>query len=253
MIGAKYTGTALDYSGYGDANRAFITSLFVSGIDLTTEIIMQVPERGRFGWSGDLCKSLENRNISYKIKIIHLTPDMYPRYLEKDKYNIGHLFWETDRLPTEWITPCNEMKEIWTASKEQAEMIKKSGITVPINFFPQPIDITYPSLEILPYNLPNFNGFIFYSIFQWIERKNPKALIKTYLKIFTGKNDVSLILKTYGVNYADNEVSKIKSEISAIKKELNQEALPQLYIYPKLLTTEKMFRLHKTGNCFVSA
>ena len=97
--GCKYTGTALDYSGYGMANRMDIVALWSVGVDITTEIVHQVPEQTNFGWAGELFKSLTNRNIPYKIKIIHLTSDMYHKYLEKDIYHIGRLFWETDRLP----------------------------------------------------------------------------------------------------------------------------------------------------------
>src|SRR3990167_8969609 len=115
----KYQGTYFDPSGYGEANRNFITALYLAGVNITTERVIQVSERAEFGWTGNLCKQLENLDIDYKIKIIHLTPDLYPKYMESGKYHIGHLFWETDLLPKEWIAPCNKMDEIWTASPRQ--------------------------------------------------------------------------------------------------------------------------------------
>lgn len=252
MSGVKYSGTFLDYSGYGQANRSFITALYHAGVDLTTELVVQVPERGFFGWTGELCKDLQGLEIDYKIKIIHLTPDMYPRYMESGKYHIGHLFWETDQLPKEWVGPCNKMNEIWTASDKQAEMIKKSGVTVPIKWFPQPIDILPSKEKEIPYIIPGFSGFVFYSIFQWIERKNPRALIVNFWKAFKDVEDACLLIKTYRTNYTDGEFDRIKETIEQWKRENPQDKYPKVFMVRKLMNTKQMFRLHSTGNCYVS-
>jgi len=53
--------------------------------------------------------------------------------MEDGKYHIGRLPWETDVLPKDWIAPCNKMSEIWTMTADQAEIIKKSGVTTPIH------------------------------------------------------------------------------------------------------------------------
>lgn len=248
----KYVGTFTDYSGYGQANRNFIASLFISRVAITTELVVQVNEKGNFGWVGQLANSLKNRSIPYKIKIIHLTPDMYPRYMENGKYHIGHLFWETDRLPAEWVEPCNKMNEIWTASEEQAEMIKKSGVSVPIKWFPQPIDTSLSSSTASSYVIPSFSGFVFYSIFQWIERKNPMALLKTYWKTFQGKSDVILLLKTYRVNYSPAEFNSIQDDINQWKKELSLEHYPRVFLIDKLMDANGMSKLHATGDCYIN-
>lgn len=252
MIAVKYTGTFTDYSGYGQANRNFITSLFLSNIRVCSELVVQVQERGMFGWTGELCKALEDQMVPYKIKIIHLTPDMYPRYMESGKYHIGHLFWETDRLPKTWVAPCNKMNEIWTASEEQAKMMRASGVKVPIYAFPQPLDVTPATKNYTPYTLPSFNGFMFYSIFQWIERKNPEALLKAYWKAFTGKDDVCLLIKTYRVNYTKEEYDLIKQDILKWKQELGLAHYPRVALQTKLMPTTNMFRLHATGQAYVS-
>lgn len=253
MIGIKYAGTFTDYSGYGQANRNFITALYHAGLDITTELVVQVPERGDFGWTGDLARALENRQIDYQVKIIHLTPDMYPRYLEKSKYNIGHLFWETDRLPKEWTIACNGMDEIWTASEQQAEMIRKSGVVVPIHWFPQPIDTLSASYSPKPLVIKNFNGYIFYSIFQWIERKNPRALITSYWKAFAGKTNVALVIKTYGNNYSEQEFDRIKLEVEDWKKSHPHIMYPKLFLVKKLMTAEQMWKFHNSADCYINA
>ena len=249
----KYQGTYFDPSGYGEANRNFITALYLAGVNITTERVIQVSERAEFGWTGNLCKQLENLDIDYKIKIIHLTPDLYPKYMESGKYHIGHLFWETDLLPKEWIAPCNKMDEIWTASPRQQEIFKKSGVKTPTYCFPQAIDMTYSDKNIVPYQIADFKGMVFYSIFQWIERKNPRALLTSFWKAFEGKKDVCLVIKTYGQNYSDEEFERIKREAFEWKRQLNLLHYPKVFLVRKLMSTEETYRLHETGDCFVLA
>lgn len=252
MVKIRYYGPWHDPSGYGAANRNFITSLFLAGVDVTTEGIAQMTERTGYGWQHELCEALENRQTDYKIQILHATPDLAAKSIDSSKYNIFHLFWETDRLPKEWVGPCNKAQEIWTASEQQAQMIKNSGVTTLISSFPQPLETTRAEASPPPFIIPNFDGFVFYSIFQWIERKNPKALLTAYWKAFEGVKDVVLVLKTYRVNYTEGEDAKIKAQIAEWKRQLNQVHYPRVYLVTRLLTTADMFRLHKLGNVFIS-
>lgn len=252
MISAKYLGPFQDHSGYASACRNFIASLSFAGVDVTTELIAQTPEKSTYGWVDNFTSSLKDRDILYKVKFLHVTPDLYPKYMEKGKYHIGHLFFETDQLPKSWVEPCNKMNEIWTASEQQAQMIKKSGVTVPIHSFPQPIDISKLGKFSSPYKIPNFEGLLFYSIFQWIERKNPKTLLQTYWKTFSGKEDVGLLIKSYRITYGENEFQKIKDDIKAWKAELNLPHYPKVFITKKLFRTDEIFRIHETGDCFVT-
>jgi glycosyltransferase involved in cell wall biosynthesis len=252
MIAVKYLSPFQDHSGYASASRNFICALSFAGVDITTELIAQTPEKATYGWADNFTSALKDRNIDYKVKFLHVTPDLYTKYMEKGKYHIGHLFFETDQLPKAWVEPCNKMNEIWTASAQQAEMIKKSGVTVPIHFFPQPIDTSKTGRPSAPYKIANFEGTLFYSIFQWIERKNPKALLQTYWKTFTGKEDVGLLIKSYGVTYGENEFQRIKDDIKRWKEELNLPHYPKVFITKKLFSTDDIFRIHSTGDCFVT-
>jgi glycosyltransferase involved in cell wall biosynthesis len=249
----KYTGTAHDYSGYGDANRAFINSLFFAGVDVTVELVTQTPQTTDFGILGKVCDMLVDRDIPYKAKVIHLTPDLYPRYVEKKIYNIGHLFWETDKLPEEWIKPCNLMDEIWTASEPMERMLKQSGIKVPIFSFPEPIYTQKLNEKVIPFETQYKKDFTFYSIFQWIDRKNPRGLLRAYWKAFENNDQVTLLLRTYRINHTEDEYALIKSEINSWKSELRLRHYPKIFLVKKLLTYDEMAKLHKMGNCYVNA
>jgi len=248
-----YCGSHLDYSGYGSANRAFTVALWLAGVDLKTQIESYVRDRANFGWQGKLCEALERREMSYDIKILHVTPDEYPKYSERGKYHIGHLFFETTSLPKDWIKPINKMDEIWTSSEQMAGLFKKSGVNVPIYWFPQPIDTMPASYDYKKYIIPNHKGFLFYSIFQWIKRKNPEDLLKTYWRAFAGKQDVSLLIKTHRVNYDESEFQRIKDDIRKWKNEMPQRHYPKVILCKRLLADDDIMRLHATGDCYVVA
>lgn len=212
-----------------------------------------MPEEADYGMTGAIEKQLRNRNITSNITIIHLTPDLIPQYQEKEKYTISHLFWETDRLPKEWIEPLNGIQEIWTASEQMAEMIKKSGVTTPCYTFSQPIDVTKAKEKIIPYHLSVPKYFTFYSIFQWIDRKNPRTLLRAYWQEFSGNNNVRLLLKTYRITYNQQELDIIKSDILKWKKELGLKHYPELFLCHKIMNEKEIWKLHQTGDVFVSS
>lgn len=251
MTSIKYISAAKDPSGYGEAARQFIMALWVAGVNITTETIKQMPESTDYGFTGKLLDELENRKIDYKINIIHLTPDLIPQYAEKGKYNISHLFWECDRLPKEWIKPLNDIDCIWTASSQMCEMIKNSGVSTPCYAFPQPIWTDRAVESIKPFIIPHAE-FVFYSIFQWIDRKNPKTLLRAYWRAFEGNDKVALLLKTYRITYLPNEFELIKEDIKRWKSELGLSHYPKIYLCKELLTEPQMARLHKTGDCFIN-
>lgn len=252
MIKAKMTGSFPDNSGYGDSNRADVAALYTAGVDLTLESVPQTLETAPHGWVGELCKHLENRELNYKIKIIHLTPDLYPKYLEDGKYHIGRLVHETNKLPEEWIKPCNMMNEIWTMTDGQKEIIKNSGVIVPIHVFPEALDITNVDRDIIPWIVPNFGGTIFYAIFQFIERKDPWSLLTTYWKTFEGKEDVILILKTYRNSYSESDFNKIKEDIARWKKGMKIHHFPRVILIKDLWPMDKIWKLHKMAGTFIS-
>jgi len=110
---------------------------------------------------------------------------------------------------------------------DQAEIIKKSGVTTPIHVFPEPLDITNAEKAVDPFMIPGFGGTIFYSIFHWIERKDPHALLTTYWKTFEGKNDVVLILKTFKTGYSEKDFEAIKNDIQKWKDALKLKPLSE--------------------------
>lgn len=254
MIPLRWIGPVFDTSGYASATRGYLRGLIESKeFDLSVGAVTFEKEKTTHGNFTDLVKPVLNREIEFDIQVTHLTPENYPGVRNKDAlYNIAYTVWETDRLPHSWVELCNLMDEIWVPSEWNVEVFRKSGVTKHIHVVPHIIEVK----ENVPTQKVSLgvddDTFVFYSIFQWIERKNPIALLKAYLTEFTADEKVCLALKSYRVNATAQEQSLIKQEIARVKKALNMPtAFPEMRFFGKLLTAEQMAGFHDRGDCFV--
>lgn len=246
----KYCGPFTDPTGYGEANRNILLSLLSTGVGVVTQPV-KFTNNTIADQATALASELSSSSAPYNIQILHITPDAYHLYMEKGKYHIGHLFWETSRLPKGWEVACNKMDEIWTGSKTTKEAIESSGVTVPVHVFPQPIDTNIPQVQ--PFPLPNFKGFVFYSIIDWKERKNPRKLLEAYWKEFKGQQGMVLLIKTGSGDYTPAQSQQIIEEARSWKNQMGFKDVPRTMLYTNLLSVEDKHRLHETGTCYVSA
>ena len=249
-IKLKYCGPAKDYSGYGEANRHDIAALVSAGIEITTQLPQYTMEVADFGALGDVALKHEGKQIGYKIKILHTTPNVFGNYMEHDKYHIGRLFWETDKIPLDFAQGAQMMDELWTGSEYNKKAIQNCGVTKPIYIIPEAIDTKIG--EIRPYVVDYPNDYKFYSIFEWTERKNPGALLEAYWREFENTEGVSLTLKTYVDNFGPEKKDEVKQNIRLIKKKLNLKRYAPLYLFTQLMDRHQIYRFHKTFDCLIS-
>lgn len=247
-----YQGPLLDYSGYGEANRHFVAALQAAGVDVAGELVAYSKDRADYGTLGPVVTSALQNKSHYKIKIIHTTPDEIERLKTPGKYHIAHFFWETDKIPKVFADGLNLVDEVWTGSLANKEAIIKGGVDKPIHIFPQPIET---EREWPPrYELPEFDGFLFYSIFEWTDRKNPEALLRAYYSAFKKTDKVGLLIKTYFRNFTLSNKRMIRSAIHKIQEEFGgAENTPPVFVYLDLMDRQQIMRLHATGDVFVSA
>lgn len=254
MVSIKYSGPFLDYSGYGEANRQFIYSLHTAGVNIQSELVRYTPDISiDFGTPGVISKNLLYNNVDYKVKIIHVTPDQLPNFAEHGKYNISHLFWETDALPESFVRGLGSVQEIWTGSIANLNAIRKSGVDLPVYIFPQPYCLFDENIELSKFNdMFDDEKFIFYSIFEWTPRKNPELIIRSFIKEFSGDPNVKLILKTYGREenfFFDMEKRNL---INYWKSQHSENQYPIIELITNILHKEDIAKLHKFGDCYLS-
>lgn len=210
-------------SGYSKAIRNNMRALIEAGVD----VIGQQHKYDRSDapldsfWQKHMPKILRPGKIpnGRLIRVHQETAEMYnpdPSY-----YEIGFLVWETDRIPDfdmdgnprrNWVKQMNRMDEIWTACAHNARIFKRCGINVPIHVFPHPIDLElfspgprFPLIDSRTKDVANDKRFTLLSLFQWSKRKNPEALLASYMAEFHDRADTLLVLKTYGTHFEDKD------------------------------------------------
>lgn len=250
-----YISACLDSSGYAEAARNHIAALHTNGVKVTVTPISFEQFRSELGELGALIHSLVGSKENAPVHIVHSTPNLYDKIRDNNKYNIGYAAWETSLLPKEWVAPINRMNEMWVPSEHNKQAFINSGVNVPIFVMPHPFDISYGSKSDIVTVLANKkpDDFAFYSIFQWLERKNPTDLIKAYLTEFMPNEKVVLVLKTYIVNpNNDTESGKIKEYIATIKANLHIKEFPRILLITSLLSRQQIVSVHKECDAYVS-
>lgn len=248
MYSIKYSGPWSESSGYAQANRNIIQSLYEVGIDVVTELQVYANHITDYGDQFKLAKSLQNKHQNYPIKVLHITPNVYAKHKELYKYHIGHLFWETTKMSPKWAWYLNEVREIWTGCEINAQTFRDMGFQGKIFVFPQPIGTERSDDKI---SIDNAKGFIFGSVFQWIERKNPKALLTAYWQEFQN-DDVTLVIKTYGLGYEQHELNQIYDQINKWKQELNLPNYPRTLLIDYLLSNKEIHQFYESVDCVVT-
>lgn len=251
-MNVAYQGPLLDYSGYGEANRHFVAALEAAGVSVVGQLVAYSKDRADYGTLGPIVTKALQTKAHYKIKVMHTTPDEFERLHEPGKYHIAHFFWETDKIPQVFVDGFKHVNEVWTGSQANKDALVKAGVDKPVYIFPQPIetDRVWPE----KYSLPEFDGFLFYSIFEWTDRKNPEALLRAYYNEFKKSDNVGLLIKTYFRNFNLSNKQMIRTAVHKIQQEYGlTDQLPPVFLYTDLMDRQQVMRLHTTGDVYVSA
>jgi glycosyltransferase involved in cell wall biosynthesis len=185
-----------------------------------------------------------------------------PEYAEPNgsfKLNVVEYFSETDSIPDIWVKNINLFDLAIVHSKASAKSSKRSGVTIPIEVLPVPIDTTkfhkqYPVTN-LRQQFPT--DFLFLAVGEWNERKDYESLIKAFHIAFVPEDPVQLVIKT-GIP------GKSPQEAAQIITSFCNEVKTKLRLYPNTahykneilvldrLPDEVMCSLYKDCNSFVS-
>ena len=254
ITGVKYTAPMLDNSGYAQASRGNIMALHELGVPLTLNPISFEKLRPELGKYGQTIQSLVSKDIDYNINIIHTTPEFWGDHKEEGKLNIGYTIWETTKLHPAWPKYINDnVDAVMVGSEWNIEVFKNSGVEVPIFSVPHGISKNeYVGIE--PFNVKGVSDdtYMFYSIFQWTERKHPLPMIKAFWHAFQSGEKVALVLKTYRSDYSDSEKEAIRTTIRRLKQVTPMDHYPPIYLIPNMLSNDEILGLHARGDCYVS-
>jgi glycosyltransferase involved in cell wall biosynthesis len=254
-----WCGPVADSSGYGHASRHYLHWLHKEYKDA---INVRVVQRNFF--NGELIPISKDypeitemsvaQHDSYSCYIQNLTPNTFALD-DIAKFHIGMTTFETDGLPRNWVSNMQMMDAIITYTEFNRTTFQSSGVTRPIYVVPHGVDT-----DVFKPNGPCFQkiretlagSYIFGSVFDWTERKNPELLLEAYFKAFEGKSDVALILKCF-YQFPISRSRKIMMEkIDAVKSKMGTSKLPPVYIISDVLSDMQMPMFYNSIDALVS-
>jgi glycosyltransferase involved in cell wall biosynthesis len=158
------------------------------------------------------------------------------------KVKIMCVAWEESIYPKAWVDEINENIDIvMPISDFTGEILRKSGVQVPIITAHIALDDHLRELIPSPYNISTEKKFKFMHISTAKKRKGIDVLLKAYLSTFTKNDDVSLIIKSFPG--PDNEVERLLSELR------NENSPEVIHINNPDLADQEIAWLHKYADC----
>lgn len=229
-----------NHTGYGHAARGYIKSLHSVGVPINVTLLDRNWEESAVGDELPLLSSflLEKSSIIQIIpdkRIIHTTPESLRRFTPNRK-TVGYGTFEHPVAPPTWHKHLNKCGLVVYPSEFCENLFPE--VTVPRVVIPHAYDASLYNLDTPP--LEELGGFVFLAVGQWRDRKGLKELVQAYLKAFSYKDDVVLIIKTNSVNKASNYVEKL----------IHSES-PNIVIDSEIYTDQEMARLYASADCVV--
>lgn len=242
-ISVAYYGYVFDASGYGHAARAYIHALHQAGISLSVVDLTNHPRQVR----DELVESLTQREIAPDFHLFHGIPPQWARLAFRLPNAIGMTVWETDSMPSQWRNVLSHVLEVWLPCAFNMDVFSR-GLETPVFKLPHPLfrqqfNGNVPdSQQFLPVTE---REFVFYSIFEWQDRKCPVGVIESYLRAFPTDNGTLLIIKTNpsAERIAHQVLEKARQQVpSGARVVIRAEAWSEAEIEA----------LHARGDCYVS-
>ncbi len=255
-------------SGYASAAKGYLYHYFSNGLPITWDpLYFDNSKLSDDDLYDVIVKSLIKKRISvYDTVIMHSTPDLWPKFW-KDKVNIlknkiviGYCTWETNQLPTEWVTCINQCcNEVWCPSTYNEYVFKESGVNIPIRivphvFLPQTLP---PKHSVQIFNLED-NSLIenidslytFYTIGELNARKGIEDALVSFCCAFTNKDPVRFILKIHYKDYSIENKQKCQQLVQSVLEKYPNH--PKIICLLENMFNTEMLALHSIGDCYVS-
>jgi ADP-heptose:LPS heptosyltransferase len=244
-ITLNYYAGAFDASGYGQAARLYIRALRAVGIK-----VMVVDTGARPAQVEDAqVAALLGEDSGADFNLFHGIPPWWAESAYRRRNVIAMTVWETDAMPQQWRNPLSHAIDVWLPCRFNIEVFQHGLRRQPFRLPHAAPDICLNGSSALAAVSDFLNlaagDFVFYSIFEWQDRKNPDGMIEAYLRAFSEENDAVLVLKSGGASApaAAATLEQVRARTGSRGRViLRCEAWDEITIAA----------LHSRGDCYIS-
>ena len=244
-------GQVFSYFSASVVNRNLACALHKLGCDVSLKSVNLAENK-------DYELSDESRDLIIKpqskiIQVKHQFPPSFDGYEARTK--IAYLPVETS-VPDEWITAIEKsnLDFIWVYTNHGKDLMRKAGITKPIEVIRCGFDKSLFNENVIPIDLGNLRDsytkrtvdinddtFVFLFVGHAQERKNFKTMFKSYLAEFSKDENVVFVIKSYDGAEIHKVILEIVEYVSSVLEKPKEDLPKYLYIYedtePRILPT----------------
>jgi glycosyltransferase involved in cell wall biosynthesis len=255
-----YIGPYREYSGAGNAARNYIQALYEFGHDVCIAPIFYTGETYPENEISSDILPLENNHLKrYDVVIQHCHPFDYV-YSNKFEMNIGLYQFSSDSVKPAIVSRLMMMDRIILNSEHNKKIIDSLSSSINSIVVPELIDINLKNESYIEYSWLKRqpNPIVFYTIGDFIERKNIQDIIRAFLYTFRDNENVELIIKTkphYSHKQQDFINKELEYYIDKIYASLRMDKKNNKQ--PKIMVGQFDYRyllaLHKNSNIYIDA
>lgn len=235
--GINVYGYLNELSGLSESARSNIKSLLSIGVKLNIKSFS-------YDNTANDYKHAISSNEEFAINLVHININFIEKFIDdvgtdflKNKYNIAYWAWEFSEPPLDIATYLSLFDEIWVPSDFCVNAFTKMA-TIPVIKIPHAIP---NRKELITHSLNpenNKKSFTFLTVFDSlssVERKNPQATVKAFIKAFSKDTSVKLIIKTHNLKRFKNmyayflNITKRHENITLINEKISSKELASLY------------------------
>lgn len=244
-----YIGHFNEGSGWSRASTDLALACNYAGIDVVCRSVILNKDNGCHPAIQELC----NKNTVGCTHVIqHVLPDFY-EYNRGCGKNIGYFVGEgSSFVDCGWQYRCNLLDEIWVPNQQLKNSLQIC----------KPIKIVHHAHDISRYsgrfnNMINDNTYKFYTIIDFVNRKNLLALLKAYHIEFNNNENVSLVVKLSHSNMDSKQVSQSFTKLNnavctQLRKYKSLQAYNKITAITDRIPEENIRALHHECDCYIS-
>lgn len=244
-ISLNYYGYVFDATGYGQAARAYIHALHAARVKVSVVNIGAQPQQVQ----DELVASLLGKNPDADFHLFHGIPVQWAHLAYPLRNVIAMTVWETSTMPQRWRNPLTHSLDVWLPCNFNMGVFSRD-LGRPTFRLPHPTPPSwingahYAPLELERLGLRG-DDFVFYSIFEWQDRKNPRGMIKGFFQAFPEDGPPVLLLKTN-----PGALTAARHTLDAVRTETSSRS--RVVLCCKAWTDAQLQMLHNRGDCYVS-
>ena len=235
-----YHGHVFDASGYGAAARAYVHALHAAGVDIKVINLT----KGAPAVRDELIESLADRDITPDLRLFHGIPAAWASEAFRHTHYIAMTVWETTMMPPQWRNALRRALDVWLPCEFNVRVFERE-LRRPVMKLPHPVptpphdggDISCLGLDA--------DDVVFYSIFEWQERKGPFEQMIAFLRAFSGKDRAVLVLKAGPSSTADAQAALLRA-----RHDTSSDA--RVVLCCDAWNDGAVAALHARGDCYVS-